>query len=67
MESFIKAFRNFTSSFLKKEEGAQIIEYALIIAVISIVLISALAAIRGDDFANLIARIGSCLSTSNCS
>ncbi|MBT2322943.1 Flp family type IVb pilin [Variovorax paradoxus] len=56
---------NSIRSFAKKEEGAQVVEYALIIAVVSIVLVIAL----GDEtsglrssFATLVARLTTCFT-----
>ncbi|MDQ0586998.1 Flp family type IVb pilin [Variovorax paradoxus] len=54
---------NFMSSFAKKEDGAQVIEYALIIAVVSIALVIALQGLTtGGYFTTFIARVGACLS-----
>ncbi|MDN6885011.1 Flp family type IVb pilin [Variovorax sp. CAN2819] len=54
-------------SFLRDESGAQVVEYALIIAVISIALIIALRALTtGATFTNFIARVNTCLTTTNC-
>ena len=57
------------AQFAKEEDGAQVVEYALVIAVISIVLVLAL----GDSatgipskFAALATRIGTCFSTGTC-
>jgi pilus assembly protein Flp/PilA len=47
--------------FAKEEEGAQVIEYALIIAVVSIALVVALQGLTTGDFATFIAKVGSCL------
>ena len=55
--------------FIKDEEGAQVVEYALIIAVVSIGLVLALGnsstGITGK-FTAFITRIGTCLSTGTC-
>jgi pilus assembly protein Flp/PilA len=55
--------------FLHDQDGAQVVEYALIIAVVSIALVLAL----GDStsgiaskFAAFATRIGTCLSTGTC-
>lgn len=49
--------------FGRDEEGAQVVEYALIIAVVSIALVIALQALTtGGSFSGLITRIGNCLS-----
>jgi len=52
-------------SFLRDEEGAQVIEYALIIAVVSIGLVLALSAISGGNMTNFIGRVDACLQ-GNC-
>ncbi|RST52293.1 Flp family type IVb pilin [Variovorax sp. MHTC-1] len=62
MTKFFKAARNSIGSFVKDEEGAQIVEYALIIAVISLVLIVALRNLNGGDFTTFIAEVGACLT-----
>lgn len=66
MENFLIKINELANSFKTDEEGAQVIEYALIIAVVSIVLVVALKAITGDDFVNMIGRIGTCLTTTSC-
>jgi len=49
--------------FGRDEDGAQVVEYALIIAVVSIALVIALQALTtGGSFSSLITRIGNCLS-----
>ncbi|MBO9537640.1 Flp family type IVb pilin [Herbaspirillum sp.] len=52
-------------SFGKEEEGAQVIEYALIIAVVSIALVVALNALTaaGGGFSQFITRVTNCLKT----
>lgn len=52
-------------AFANEEEGAQVIEYALIIAVVSIALIVALKGLTasGGGFTTFITKVGSCLST----
>lgn len=55
------------SKFLKEESGAQVVEYALIIAVVSIALVVALNALTTASFANFINRVASCLTTTSCS
>jgi len=54
--------------FGRDEEGAQIVEYGLIIAVVSIALVIALSAIAGGGgpFGAFIARVTSCLTTAVC-
>lgn len=53
-------------SFAIEEDGAQVIEYALIIAVVSIALVVALRGLTNGNFATFIARVNNCLTTSSC-
>ena len=54
-------------SFARDDEGAQVIEYALIIAVVSIALVIALRPMTENNyFANFMSRLGGCLTGSNC-
>jgi pilus assembly protein Flp/PilA len=54
---------NFLSSFAKEEDGAQVIEYALIVAVVSIALVIALSGLTtGNYFATFVGRVAACLS-----
>lgn len=56
------------AKFLKEEAGAQIIEYALIVAAVSLSLVLALQATTlGANFQNFITRISACLATGPCS
>jgi pilus assembly protein Flp/PilA len=56
-------------SFLKDESGAQVVEYALIIAVVSIALVVALQALTANNggFTSFIARVTTCLTQPTCS
>ena len=55
------------TKFLDEEDGAQVVEYALIIAVVSIGLVLALQPLTlGASFGNFITRIGNCLTTAVC-
>lgn len=56
---------NSIRSFAIEEDGAQVIEYALIIAVVSIALILLLDNLVGTDFNTFIGRVGNCLTTAN--
>ncbi|ATQ73897.1 MULTISPECIES: Flp family type IVb pilin [Massilia] len=53
-------------SFLRDDEGAQVVEYALIIAVVSIILVVALRNLTGTSFSGFIARVESCLTGGAC-
>ena len=68
MNKFLNTVNNSIRSFAKDEEGAQVVEYALIIAVVSIALVVALRALTtaGGGFATFITRVTSCLTTAIC-
>jgi pilus assembly protein Flp/PilA len=54
-------------SFLADDSGAQVVEYALIIAVISIALVLALQPLSiATSFGSFLARVTACLSGSAC-
>jgi pilus assembly protein Flp/PilA len=57
---------NSIRAFAIEEDGAQIIEYALIIAVVSIGLILLLQALKTGGFNGWIAAVNGCLSSFNC-
>ena len=65
MNKLINAIKNGAVNFSRDEEGAQIVEYALIIAVVSIGLILLLQALVGTSFNTWIARVGNCLTVVN--
>lgn len=64
MNKFLSSIR----SFSREEDGAQVVEYALIIAVVSIALVIALSALTADGagFSKFITRVTNCLTTSTC-
>ncbi|HEU4852065.1 MAG TPA: Flp family type IVb pilin [Telluria sp.] len=62
MESFLTAAKRFASD----DDGAQVIEYALIIAVVSIILVVALKNLTGTNFNGFISRVGNCLTGGTC-
>ena len=66
MNKLRMAINNSIRSFAKDEEGAQVVEYALIIAVVSIALVLGLQSLGGGNFATFIARVTSCLTTATC-
>jgi pilus assembly protein Flp/PilA len=54
-------------SFAIEDDGAQVVEYALIIAVVSILLVLALSGLTtGGYFSTFISRVANCLTTSAC-
>jgi pilus assembly protein Flp/PilA len=64
----LHALGNGLVSFAREEDGSQVIEYALIIAVVSIALVVALQAMtsNGGSFSNFINRVQNCLTTTTC-
>jgi pilus assembly protein Flp/PilA len=67
MSNILQSIGQFTRSFLRDEEGAQVVEYALIIAVVSIALVIALQGLTAQGmFTQFIARVTACLTTPNC-
>ena len=65
MNKLINAIKHGAVNFARDEEGAQVVEYALIIAVVSIALVVALTALSGpaSPFTALIDRVRTCLTT----
>jgi pilus assembly protein Flp/PilA len=66
MSNILQSIGQFTRSFLRDEEGAQVIEYELIIAVVSIALIVLLRGLTEDPaggFSAFIDRVTVCLTT----
>ena len=54
-------------SFATDEDGSQVLEYALIIAALSIALILTLKPIADAGyFGSFLARLGACLTTATC-
>jgi pilus assembly protein Flp/PilA len=68
MTNYFQAVGQFTRGFLRDDDGAQVIEYALIIAVVSIALVVALKALtaNGGGFSTFIATVTKCLTTTTC-
>ena len=68
MNKLINAIKNGAVNFSRDEEGAQVVEYALIIAVVSIGLVIALRALGGttSPFVSFIARVTTCLTIATC-
>jgi pilus assembly protein Flp/PilA len=50
------------AAFAREEDGSQVIEYALIIAVVSIALVVALQGLTGTSFSGFIGRVADCLT-----
>jgi pilus assembly protein Flp/PilA len=53
-------------TFALEEDGAQVVEYALIIAVVSIALVIALRGLTNGNFSTFIQRVNNCLTTNAC-
>ena len=66
MNKFLATMKSGISNLSRDEEGAQIVEYALIIAVVSIALVIALSTIGGANMTTFIARVTTCLTTGPC-
>ncbi len=70
MNNFLNTIKNSIASFAKDEEGAQVVEYALIIAVVSIALVLVLSNSTtgiSNKFATFVTRVGNCLAgTAGC-
>lgn len=63
MNKLLSSIRTFAAD----EDGAQVIEYALIIAVVSIILVIALRGLTsGTGFSTFINRVTACLTTNAC-
>ncbi len=64
----LSSLLNSVKHFASDEEGAQIVEYGLIIAVVSIALIIALETLTGpgNPFATFVAKVGACLTSGVC-
>ena len=70
MSHITQQFGHSLLSFARDDEGAQVVEYALIIAVVSIALVVALKALTssGGGFSSFITRVTNCLTgTGTCS
>jgi pilus assembly protein Flp/PilA len=67
MNTLLSKLKTSAVAFAQDEEGSQVIEYALIIAVVSIALVVALQALTtGTTFSSFISRVQSCLTTTTC-
>lgn len=62
----MKTFLNSIRLFAIEDDGVEIVEYALIIAVISIMLVIAIRDITGTRFSGFINRVEVCLMTATC-
>ena len=68
MDNLITSIKQESAKFVRDEEGAQVVEYALIIAVVSIALVLALQTLAGPGpFTAFILRVTNCLTLTTCS
>ena len=56
------AIQNALARLAREEDGSQVIEYALIIAVVSIALVVALQGLAGSNFSGFVTRVQDCLT-----
>jgi pilus assembly protein Flp/PilA len=66
MNTLLNTASRSVRSFAGDEEGAQVVEYALIIAVVSIILVVALRNLTGASFTGFISRVEACLTGGAC-
>jgi pilus assembly protein Flp/PilA len=67
MRSLVETFRRALVGFVRNETGAQVVEYALIVAVVSIAVVATLRGVVTDSsFTGFIDRIKSCLVGTTC-
>ena len=64
MNKFLATMKSGMGSFARDEEGAQVVEYALIIAVVSIGLVVLIqnSALLGNGFTGWVTRVVDCLT-----
>lgn len=70
MNKFLNAVNHSIRSFAKDEDGSQVVEYALIIALVSITLALALGDATtglGSSFTALVTRVSACFTGPTCS
>ena len=66
MNQFLATMKSGIANFARDEEGAQIVEYALIIALVSIALAIALSFLGGANMGLFIDRVTLCLTGGAC-
>ncbi|MDP3618942.1 MAG: Flp family type IVb pilin [Ramlibacter sp.] len=62
----MKKIKAFIGALAEEDDGAQVIEYALIVAVVALTLLIALKGILGNDVTGFVARVTACLSNAAC-
>ena len=68
MNKFLATMKSGMASFARDEEGAQVVEYALIIAVVSIGLVVLIqnSTLLGTGFTGWVGRVITCLGVGPC-
>jgi pilus assembly protein Flp/PilA len=67
MKNLLNTLQQFLLSLAADDDGSQVIEYALIIAVVSIALVVGLRAlVTGTSFTGFISRVATCLGGTSC-
>ena len=61
MDSLLNSCR----AFLHDEDGAEIIEYALIVAIITLMMVISLRDLNGN-YSTFLQRVADCVTTSSC-
>jgi pilus assembly protein Flp/PilA len=66
--NFLNVTQKMIADFSREEEGAQIVEYGMIIGAISLVLIGLLAALGtgGGEFSTMVGKVKTCLTGGAC-
>jgi pilus assembly protein Flp/PilA len=67
--NFLNATQKITADFAREEDGAQIVEYGMIIGAVSLVLIGLLAALgtsNNSAFATMVGKVKNCLTNTAC-
>jgi pilus assembly protein Flp/PilA len=65
MSQILNVVKSSACNFALEEDGAQVIEYALIVAVVSIALVIGLKDLN-NNFNTFISRVANCLTTTTC-
>jgi len=67
--NFLKKSEKLLADFAHEEDGAQIVEYGMIIGAISLVLIALLAGLggTGNAFDTMVGKVKTCLGGGTCS
>jgi pilus assembly protein Flp/PilA len=64
--NILNATQKIVADFAREEEGAQIVEYGMIIGAVSIALVAALMVLKDSDFSGLVTRVQACLGGTSC-